>query len=314
MATPDAFASDLGVYRMLGDRADARPWLDALPDLVAAVERDWDVITGSPWADGHSGWAAPAVTADGRDVVVKLVWPHDEAAGEAAALDHWSGHGAVRVLRHDPQRWALLLDRCRPGTALRDHDAPVGERLAVAAQVLTRLWEVAPPAPALPSELVPNLAEVVARQAALATQRLAAAGARHDLGVARVGIELLATLGTETSRGVLLHGDFNPGNVLLDGRHGWLAIDPKPLCGDPAYDPYPLLTQLGDPFAATDPAGHVARQAAAFAELTGLSAERLLAWSLARAVESGLWEDAHGRNAAATETLRRARILAGLVG
>ena len=35
---------------------------------------------------------------------------------------------------------------------------------------------------------------------------------------------------------VLLHGDFHPGNVLAAAREPWLAIDCKPLVGDPAYD------------------------------------------------------------------------------
>ena len=35
---------------------------------------------------------------------------------------------------------------------------------------------------------------------------------------------------------MLLHTDLHAGNVLAAEREPWLAIDPKPYVGDPAYD------------------------------------------------------------------------------
>jgi len=72
-----------------------------------------------PFADGvASVLVAPAVTADGQEVVLKVQDPHRESEHEAAALQLWDGDGAVRLLDQEPEEFALLLERCVPGTPL----------------------------------------------------------------------------------------------------------------------------------------------------------------------------------------------------
>lgn len=54
-----------------------------------------------------------------------------------------------------------------------------------------------------------------------------------------------APLPLDAPREGLAHGDFNPGNILRDdsgGAAGWIAIDPKAVIGDLAWDPWPLIT------------------------------------------------------------------------
>ena len=54
---------------------------------------------GEPFTDGvASVLVAPAVTADGQEVVLKVQDPHRESEHEAAALQLWDGDGAVRLL------------------------------------------------------------------------------------------------------------------------------------------------------------------------------------------------------------------------
>ncbi len=43
--------------------------------------------------------------------VLKVTWPHPEAAPEPLALQSWNGHGSVRLVRADPSRFAMLLER-----------------------------------------------------------------------------------------------------------------------------------------------------------------------------------------------------------
>ena len=76
-------------------------------------------MLGEPFAGGvASELVAPAVTADGVDAVLKMQKPHRESDHEAAALELWDGEGAVRLLAHDPEQHALLIERCVPGTPL----------------------------------------------------------------------------------------------------------------------------------------------------------------------------------------------------
>lgn len=305
--------SDAGVVATVRDQPGGEAWLADLPRLVAELQRDWELALGPAWLDGTVSWTAPAVDRAGRRVVLKVSWPHDEAAGEAMALAHWGGLGAVSLLRHDPDRWALLLERCDPGTALRDDPAADDTRLAVGAAVLRRLWDTPAPDPPPPSDLVPSLADIGGRWAALVEERAARTTAPHDRGLVTLGAGLLRDLPETAERDVLLHGDANPGNLLRSGTR-WLAIDPKPMLGDPAYDPWPLLVQVGAPFEAADPAAVLRARYAAFGELTGLPVVRLLGWSVARTVEMALWEDHHGLGSAAAASMSRARVLADLLG
>jgi streptomycin 6-kinase len=132
----------------------------------------------------------------------------------------------------------------------------------------------------------------------------------YDPGLVALGARLLRELPASAGRTAVLHGDFNPGNVLSAGG-GWLAIDPKPMTGDPAYDPWPLLEQIDDSFAR--PTGVLRDRVALAAGDLGCDAERMVLWSLARQVESALWRADHGDPAGGEGDMARVRALAALL-
>lgn len=68
----------------------------------------------------------------------------------------------------------------------------------------------------------------------------------------------------------------------------WLAIDPKPVHGDLAWDPWPLLTQVGDWLSAVPSARDLADRTRLVAAATGLDATRIASWCTARSIASGL--------------------------
>lgn len=106
--------------RWLRERADGRVWLAGLEVQLAAIAEDWGLELGPVYPGAYVSYTCPAVTAEGDDVVLKLQYPHEDCRTEAAALAAWDGRGAVRLLRHDPDRWALLLERGVPGGLLAD--------------------------------------------------------------------------------------------------------------------------------------------------------------------------------------------------
>ena len=86
----------------------------------------------------------PGTMRDGTRVVLKLNYPEPESAQEADALRQWDGHGAVRLVADDPERRALLIERCEPGDQLwsvADED----EANLAAAEVFRRIWRQPPP-------------------------------------------------------------------------------------------------------------------------------------------------------------------------
>ena len=304
MPAPDAFRPDLPVFNGLRDQADGRAWIEALPGMVADLEAEWELTTGSPYGTGVTSWVAPATTADGTPAVLKVTWPHREAIGEPHALRAWRGDGAVRLLRSDPDRSALLLERCEPGTMLVEAGLAPDDALRAAAGVLRRLWDHLPPEDAA----FERLGDVTAEWADLARQRMERYQPPFDPGVVALGIELLEDLPGSATRTVVVHGDLNPGNLLAAEREPWLAIDPKPMLGDPGYDPEPLVLQV-------PPVDHADGDAfrhrfRVVADVVGEPADRLAAWAVARLVERALWWLSVTRSAEGSQAMVAAAAIA----
>ncbi|GLY29343.1 aminoglycoside phosphotransferase family protein [Kineosporia sp. NBRC 101731] len=267
-------------------------WLEALPTLVQRNARRWQLTLERPFDDGMAAWTAPAVGPTGAPVVLKISYPHSEARYEADALRVWAGNGAVRILDAHEDDWALLLTGCRPGTALRDADLDEAAHIRIGAELIERMASVtvAPDAP------FPRLVQVAAELADIAGERMdrlaGSAPIPWDRGLLLHAVTLLRTLPVGAPREGLAHGDLNPGNILrhdTDGTATWVAIDPKAVVGDLAWDPWPLITQVGHWTEAVPPAGVLAERTRLLSDLTGLDGARVAAWATARGVESALW-------------------------
>ncbi|AJT62808.1 hypothetical protein T261_1120 [Streptomyces lydicus] len=305
------FPADLPVIRQMSRTASGRAWLDRLPGIVREAAERWELRLGAPFRGGSCSWVAPAELPDGGPAVLKVSWPHREADGEAPGLRTWDGNGAVRLHRWDRARGALLIERCTPGTPLAGTAAlPPAERLTLASHLLRDLWT----APAPLDGRLERVDAVCAEWADLVEERMLRLRPAYDPGLVALGAVLLRELPATATREVVLHGDFNPGNVLAADRRPWLAIDPKPMVGDPAYDPWPLLLGIDDPFGHPDPRPVLRERYALVAGELGEAPARLLAWSVARGVENALWSAAHNDVAGGAAELTQAQVLAELAG
>src|SRR5579859_6312489 len=82
--------------------------LEAVAREIAA---EWGLKLGPRFPLSRFAYAAPL----GEHVLKITPSEDDQADLEPEALRFWDGRGAVRILRHDPARRALLLERIEPG-------------------------------------------------------------------------------------------------------------------------------------------------------------------------------------------------------
>ena len=284
-------------------------WLAGLPRMIEELRERWSLRLGAPFHGGSCSWVAPVWPPDGEAAVLKITWPHREAMGEAEGLRLWDGCGVVRLLRENRERLAVLVERCEPGEMLGDADRlDPRERLEIGARLLSELWSV----PVPEQTGLERVADVTAEWADLIEERMDRLKPDFDPGLVTLGARLLRDLPATAPRTVIVHGDFNPGNVLAARRQPWLAIDAKPMIGDPGYDPWPLVAQIDDPFAHSDPLRVLAERFALVADVVGEDVRRLAAWALAREVESALWAAEHPRSPIAYGSMEKARVFARL--
>ena len=113
-------------------------------------------------------------------------------------------------------------------------------------------------------------------------------------------IETAETLFTEliatSDEPVLLHGDLHHRNILSARRQPWLALDPKGVVGEAAYEVGSLLRNpMPELLNAPHPRRVLAKRVDQLAEELGFERERLVNWGFAQAVLSAWWSyEDHG--------------------
>lgn len=284
-----------------------RAFIAALPGRAEEFTDRWGLRPAGPPMHGVASLVLPVTrTSDGVRAALKLQLLDEESEGEPAALRAWAGEGSVCLLEHDAGTGAMLLEWAGAGAragagagvavgaggapgagSAGDSGEPVHlsrlgedeprEAVRILAGLLRRLSAV--PAPDGLRRLGDVAADMLAATPA-AVERLGEDDARLLKDCAAAVREVLGEPGDR-----LLHWDLHYDNVLAAEREPWLAIDPKPLAGDPGFELLPALTDLWDP----DPAVTRWRFDLLTGQL-GLDRDRARAWPLGRVLQNGLWD------------------------
>jgi streptomycin 6-kinase len=254
-----------------------REWIHRLPALALEIARRWQLTLEPPFTTGFVDYVTPVRRAGGSPAVLKLCFVDGEFASGAAALRIYDGRAAVRLLEADLDAGALLLERLQPGEPLSTL-ADVTAEMRAAVQVMRGLWQ----APATDAALL-RMDDWVAQA------NLPSSLPEHKRFLPWIDVALrrAAELLQDPGQEVLLHGDLHFDNILSSQR-GWLAIDPKGIVGDPAWELAPLLINNLNAAGADWPALVGRRIDQLIDELT-LDRERAYALACVRSLQSRFW-------------------------
>ena len=258
-------------------------WLSRLPGAVSALLDEWGLRRdGDELWHGFESLVVPVLDRQGARAVLKVAFDgDDEGAQEALGLQHWHGRGSVRMLRADPRRRAILLERLtrRDLTTVDDDEA-----CRVVAGLYGRLHV---PAPGRLALLTTHLERWLDNLAGI--PRDAPVPRRFVEQALSVGRDFLADTATV---GVIVHGDLHHDNVLDFGPRGWLAVDPKGLIGERGFDYANIFTNpdlaRAEPPVAVRPERFL-RRLDIVTEAAGLDRRRLLMWIVAWCGLSAAW-------------------------
>ncbi|MCC7007684.1 MAG: phosphotransferase [Acidobacteria bacterium] len=215
---------------------------------------------------------------DEQPVVPKVVkGPGDEWLS-GRVVDAFASRGVVQALEHIDG--AVLLERLLPGKPLANGTIPDAEATAIIGDVIDRMSPGPPPSTVPTVELWGKGFERHLRNGTPAIPRSLVEAAHRPY------MEMCAS--QQATR--LLHGDLHHQHVLLDAERGWLAIDPKGVVGELAYEVgASLRNPCEQPELFATPA-RILERVDCFERVLRLDRRRILAWTFAQAVLAAIWE------------------------
>ena len=269
---------------MLGFAARGPDWadfVDNLPGLVRDLLEDWQLVGDGDPLHGYCALVLPVRTAGNRPAMLKVGFRDEESEHEHLALQHWHGTGAVRLLRADPARGALLLERL--------HQEDLGDIWDLeACDVVAGLYRKLH-VPAVP-QLRPLTSYVERWSAELAALPRSAPLPRR---LVEQAVSLSRDLVADpASTGTMIHTDLHYENVLAADREPWLAIDPKPVSGDPHYEPAPMLWNRLDELTGGEGQSlrsGLRRRFHRLVDVAELDEHRARDWVVVRMMHNALW-------------------------
>ncbi|MFE3450878.1 aminoglycoside phosphotransferase family protein [Nonomuraea sp. NPDC059194] len=266
---------------------DAGPaWTADLPGLAEHFLDRWGLRPDGAVMHGMVSLVIPVRRADGILAALKLQPATEENIGEGPGLRAWAGDGIVRLLDEATvpsptsphQANALLLERLdgdRSLEAVPDSDRALG----ILADLLARLAAHQGP------EGLRTLGDIASDMLEDAPELLPRAHPDDRAWLERSAAAVRELVDEPGDR--LLHWDLHFDNVLAGAREPWLAIDPKPLVGDPGFE---LMPALRNRWPSTDVRRTVLRRFDLMVERLGLERERAVGWTLGRLLQDGLWD------------------------
>jgi streptomycin 6-kinase len=262
---------------------NGKEWINRFPSILEKCVAQWSLSLDTPMPDASYNYVVSARLKNNEPVILKVGVPNPELETEIEALNYFNGNHCVRLLKSDRQLGALLLQLLSPGKSLVQIKNNA-EATEIAGHIMASL-----PSPVSGSHAFPAVAKW-----AKAFDRIKKQYGHSSCPLPFAKIDraeqLFLDLNKSTKQHRLLHGDLHHTNILFDDNAGWIAIDPKGVIGDPAYESARFLHNPIPGFLSMDNPKKITEERIDL--LSGMlheAPERLLAWGFFNTVLAACW-------------------------
>jgi streptomycin 6-kinase len=193
-------------------------WLNDLPQILAELSKIWSLEVEKPFANLSYNFVAACVC-ENENAVLKIALPLDnpEIHNEARFLQTANGRGAVRLLKSNEARRAMLLERAAPGANLKEVFHGKSEKAVdIATKTIRAILREAPEDSTF--------------------QQLDDWYDNFFTKAENTNFPFQNRKKTREFYEELSHGDLHHENILSATRESFLAIDPKGIVGDVGYE------------------------------------------------------------------------------
>ncbi len=265
------------ILRMAGPRGEA--WLDNLPNLASILSNKWGLNDCQPIPMEKMSYHYVFKAYQGKTpVIVKAGLDRQGLQTEIFALEAYGGQGCAKLLAHDIECGAILVQQATPGTQLTtlfpqdDADA-----VKITILVIEKLHEALP----IDKTAFPTIKDLLS---AFDNPQVAELPMLHKAKT--LAKQLLKT----SEKSVLLHGDLHHDNILYNGASQWLAIDPKGVLGEPAFEVGAFIRNpISKILADTNLISLLEKRIICFAKYLNLEPWRLRDWSFVQCILAACW-------------------------
>ncbi|MDR3550474.1 MAG: aminoglycoside phosphotransferase family protein [Candidatus Babeliales bacterium] len=252
-----------------------RSWLKALPSTVVALAKQWNLSNLKPIKNLSYNYVMTGIQG-AMPIALKIGCDQYEMQKEMEVLNAYDGNSCIRLIESNMAHNAILLELAIPGTSLLSFFPDADDAAIEYTIAIMKSLHAMP----IPSDVgVPTVRNWLKDL----FEPPQVPHMYHIHKAQKIAERLLAT---QSTKDVLLHGDLHHGNILLSAR-GWLAIDPKGVIGEPAFEvcafirnPYPEQLK---------PKELLAHRIELFAQGLAIDKQRLHEWLYVRVVLDACW-------------------------
>lgn len=266
------------IVRIWGDQGVA--WLKELPDLIKFFSIQWQLNDVKPFDNLSFNYVARAYSNYyNQPIVLKIGIPCPQFINEAKALECYGGNGCVKLLAHDFIKHGMLLALIQPGTTVRSFFPEKDEQaVEFACQVMKKLH-----ARSVDSKSdFPTMDQWLSLFDTLEVPE----DLKKYVAKAR---ELAQELKLSPQEQHLLHGDLHHDNILLSSSGSGIAIDPKGVIGEQAYEVGAFMCNPAELSAQSDFPAIIARRLDLFSKILDIEQDRLAKACYVRVILSACW-------------------------